>query len=62
MCSRGVLVHYLSRLGATTAVLAAELPRGDGVSKQGALERVESLHHCDGVISHSSRVVACPEV
>jgi hypothetical protein len=58
MCSRGVLVHYLGRLGATTAVLAAELPCGDGVSTKWALERAKTLHHCDGVMSHSSRVVA----
>jgi hypothetical protein len=53
MCSRGVLVHYLSRLGATTAVLAVEVPRGDGVSTQWALERVKTLHHLNGVMSHS---------
>jgi hypothetical protein len=52
MCSRGVLVHYFSRLGATTAVQAAELPRGDGVPTQYALERAETLHHCDAVMSH----------
>jgi len=53
MCSRGVLVHYLSRLGAATAVLAAEVPRGDEVSTTWALERAKTLHHCDGVMSHS---------
>ena len=53
MCSRGVLVHYFSRLGATTAVLAAEVPRGDGVSTQWTLERAKAAHHFDGVMSHS---------
>ena len=47
-----MLVHYFSRLGATTAVQAAELPRGDGVSTQNALERAETLHYCDAVMSH----------
>ena len=53
MCSRGVLVHYLSRLGATIAVLAAELPCGDGVSTKWALEYAKALHQCDGVMSHN---------
>ena len=48
-----MLVHYLSRLGATIAVLAAELPCGDGVSTKWALERAKTSHHCDGVMSHS---------
>ena len=53
MCRRGVLVHYLSRLGAATAVLAAKLPRGDGVFTKQALERAKTLHHRDGVMSHT---------
>jgi|HubBroStandDraft_6_1064221.scaffolds.fasta_scaffold3477971_1 hypothetical protein len=53
MRNPGVLVHYFSRLGATTAVLAAELPRGDAVSTQWALERAKTLHKGDGVMSHS---------
>jgi hypothetical protein len=53
MYSRGVPVHYLSRLGAAAAVLAAELPRGDGVSAKRALERAKALHHRNGVMSHS---------
>jgi hypothetical protein len=42
-----------SRLGAAAAVLAAELPCGDGVSTKWALEYAKALHHCDGVMSHS---------
>jgi hypothetical protein len=53
MCSRGVVIHYFSRLSATTAVLAAEVPRGDGVSTQWAPERTKAAHHFDGVMSHS---------
>ena len=53
MCSRRVLVHRLGRLGAAAAVLAAELPCGDGVSTKGAFERAKAVHHCDGVMSHS---------
>ena len=39
MCSRGVLVHYLSRLSTTTAVLAAEIPCGNGVFTEWAFEK-----------------------
>lgn len=53
MCSRGVLVHCPSRLGATAAVLAAELLCGDRVFAKGALERSKAIDHFDGVISHS---------
>jgi hypothetical protein len=53
MCSRGVLVHCPSRLGAAVAVLAAELPSGDGVFTKWALERAKAVHHFDGVMSHS---------
>jgi hypothetical protein len=53
MCSRGMLVHYFSRLRATTAILATEIPRGDGVSTKWALERAKALHRRDGVMSHS---------
>jgi hypothetical protein len=53
MCSRGVLVHCPSRLGAAVAVEAIELPCGDGVFTEGALERAKAVHHFDGAISHS---------
>src|SRR5271166_4431854 len=53
MCSRGVLVHCLSRLGTATAVLAAEIQCGDGVFATRAHERSEAAHHLDRVVSHS---------
>jgi hypothetical protein len=53
MGSAGVLVHYLGRLGAATAVLAVEIPRGGGVSTKQALERAITFHHRDGVMSHT---------
>lgn len=53
MCSRSVLVHCLSRLGAAIAVLAAELLCGDGVFTKWTLERAKPVHHFDGVMSHS---------
>jgi hypothetical protein len=53
MCSPGVVVHYLSRLGATTAVLAAEVPSGDGVPAKRTLERAKAFHHRNGVMSHT---------
>jgi hypothetical protein len=40
--------------------LAAELPCGDGVFTEWALERGEAVHHFDGVMSHSFIVVAYP--
>jgi hypothetical protein len=53
MCSRGVLVHCPSRLGAAVAVQAAEIPCGEGVFTKLALERAKAVHHSDGVMSHS---------
>jgi hypothetical protein len=53
MCSRGVHVHCPSRLGAAAAVLAAELPCGDGVFTKWALEPGKAVHHFDSVMSHS---------
>jgi hypothetical protein len=53
MLCRGVLVHCPSRLGATVTVLAAELPCGDGMFTKRTLERAKTVHHFDGVISHS---------
>jgi hypothetical protein len=54
MCSRGVLVHRPSRLGAAVAVQAAKIPCGEGVFTKLALERAKAVHHLDGVMSHSS--------
>jgi hypothetical protein len=62
MCSRGVLVHRLSCLGAAVPVMAAEIPCRDGVFTKGALERAKAGHHRDGVISHNckcSRIILC---
>jgi hypothetical protein len=53
MCYRGVLVHCPGRLGATAAVLTAELLCGDGVFTKWALERGMAFYYCDGVMSHS---------
>jgi hypothetical protein len=60
MCSRGVRVHCPSRLGAAAAVLAAELPCGDGVFTKWTLERTKAIHHFDGVISHSFKCSRLP--
>jgi hypothetical protein len=48
MCSRSVLVHCPSRLGAAFSVEAVELPCGDGVFTEWALERAKAVHHFDG--------------
>jgi hypothetical protein len=53
MCSRGVLVHCPSRLGATAPVLAAELQGRDRVLTMWACERGQTLEYCDRVMSHS---------
>jgi hypothetical protein len=53
MCSRGVLVHCPSRLGAAAAVLAAKLQCSDGVFTKWALKGDKAVHHFDGVMSHS---------
>jgi hypothetical protein len=53
MCSPGVLVHCLSRLGAAAAILSIELVRGDGVFTKRARERGTAIHRFDGVMSHS---------
>ena len=53
MCSRGMVVHCSSRLGAAVAVQAAEIARGEGVFAKPALERAKAVHHSDGVMSHS---------
>ena len=53
MCSRGVLVHCPSGLGTAVAVLAAEIPRGDGVFAERAVEHGKAVHLLDGVMPHS---------
>jgi len=50
---RGVLVHCPSRLSATVTVRAAELLCGDGMFTKRTLECAKTVHHFDGVISHS---------
>src|SRR5580704_11030239 len=52
MCVSGVLVHCPGRLGAAVSVLAAEIPCGDGVSAEWALESGKPVHHLDRVMSH----------
>ncbi len=52
MYSRGVLVHCPCRLSAAVSVLAAEIPRGDGVFTKRALEHRKTVHRLDGVMSH----------
>ena len=53
MCNHAVLIHCPSRLSTGVAVLAAELPRGDGVFAKWTLERPKAVHHCDGVMPHN---------
>jgi hypothetical protein len=53
MCSRSMLVHCPSGLGAAVAFLAAELPCGDGVFAKCTLEHAKAVHHFDGVMPHS---------
>src|ERR1022692_5030775 len=53
MCSRSVLVHCPSCLGAATAVLAAEVRCCDGVLATWAREHRQAAHHLDRVMSHS---------
>jgi|ERR1700722_7406265 hypothetical protein len=52
MCGRSVLVHRPCRLGAAVAILTAELPGGDQVLTEWALECRKTIHHLDGVMSH----------
>ena len=53
MCSRGMLVHRLSRLGAAAAVLAAELLCDHGVFTKQALERGKAVRPFDRIKSHT---------
>ena len=53
MCSRSVLVHRPSRLGAAAPVVAAELQYCDGVLALWARERGHAIDQFDGVMSHS---------
>ena len=48
----GVHVHYPSRLGASTHVLAAELLCGDGVLTMWTGECGQAVRHRDRVMSH----------
>jgi len=62
MRSRSVLVHCPRRLGAAVAVLAAELQYRDGALATRAGERRQAVDQFDGVMPHSSSVVAYPGV
>jgi hypothetical protein len=53
MDSNGVLVHHPGSLGAAAAVLGAELPCGNRVLAKYTLKSAQSVHHFDGVMSHS---------
>jgi protein-tyrosine phosphatase len=53
MCGRGMLVHCPGGLGPAVTVLAAEIPCGNGVFTDWALEGAEAVHHFDRVMSHS---------
>jgi hypothetical protein len=58
MCSRGVLVHCLSRLGAATTVLAAKLPSRNRVFAECTLECAKAIHYFDRIMSHTFSVFA----
>jgi hypothetical protein len=53
MCERRMLIHSPSCLGATATVLTAEIPGGDGMFTERAVELGEAVHHFDRVMSHS---------
>ena len=53
MYGRGMLVHCPCRLGAAVAVLAAEVPCGNGALTEWTLKQGKAVHHFDGVMSHS---------
>lgn len=53
MCSRGMLVHCPSGLGAAPTVLAIEVHCGDVVFAKAAFELGKAIHLFDGVMSHS---------
>jgi hypothetical protein len=53
MYGRGMLVHRPGRLSAAVSIFAAEFPRGDGVLTTWAREHGKTVHHFDGVVSHS---------
>ena len=52
MFGRSVFVHCPSCLGAAAAVLAAEVPCGDGVLTMWAGEHRHATHYLDRVMSH----------
>jgi len=59
MCSRGVLVHSLSRLGAAVTLLTIKRPCRNGVFAEYTLEYAKAVHHFDRVMSHYFSVVPC---
>jgi len=62
VCSHGVLIHKPGRLGAAVTVLAAEIPRRNGVLANRTLERAKAVHNFDGVMSHSIIIGSYPGV
>jgi hypothetical protein len=58
MCKCGMLIHSPCRLGSAATVLAAEIPGGDGVFTEWALELSKAAHLLYAVMSHSSIVGA----
>jgi len=57
VCSRSVFVHCPSRLAAAITILAMERLGGDGVFTKRTLERANTVHQRDRVVSHN--YVAC---
>jgi|SRR5580658_4970446 hypothetical protein len=53
-----MLVHCRRRLSAAVTVLAAKIPRCDGVFTEWALELGKAVHHLDRVMSRSLIVCA----
>ena len=49
----GVFVHRPGSLGAAAAVLGAELPRSNRVLAKYTFKSAKSVHHFDGVMSHT---------
>jgi hypothetical protein len=58
MYSGGVVVHCPGSLSSAAAVLGAELLCSNGVLAKYTLERAQTVHHLDCVMSHTSSVVS----
>jgi hypothetical protein len=55
----GVLVHCPCCLSTAATVQTAELPGGNGVFAEWALEHRKAVHHLDGVMSHNFNCTDC---